>query len=190
MAKTKITKIDTVGDFFIGNGDILGFLPLVLATAGIADLDGAFSFGDIKTGTAKWTGNAPTLTPFNNEQGETVYSLPVNGTYGFEFQVMSTSPAMQAKLLGSVAIVETFAVGDIVDVTGSVTGFSASKPLYCPIAVVNTDKNKMFVFPNATVVSQLIDDGGNAAIKCIVTANKVDTTDLKTVTFVKGILNY
>lgn len=191
--KGKIVKIESIGDYFAGNGDIVGFAALELIAGKLPDLTGAFSFGDVKTGTAKWTGTAPALTAFKNEQGETVYNLPVNGDYGFEFQVMSTSAVMQAKLLGGVdlTLTNTFALGDVAAIGSKVSGFGVAMPtIDCPIAVINLDKSKMFVFPNATIISQIVDDGGNAAIKCIVTANKVDTLTLKTVMFVDGKPNY
>jgi len=191
--KGKITKIESIGDYFVGNGDIVMFDALDLLLGKVPDLTGAMSLGDIKTGTSKWSGTAPALTAFKNEQGETVYNLPVNGDYGFEFQVMSTSAIMQAALLGGVDLTDasTFTLGDVVGVGSKVSGFGTVLPaVECPIGVINLDKSKMFLFPNATIISQIVDDGGNAAIKCIVTANKVDTLTLKTVMFIDGAPNY
>lgn len=190
MAKT-IGVVESIGTFFTGRGDIAIADALVLATGGLNDIMNPTSLGDIKEGSTKWTGNAPKFTEYKNEQGEVVCAVPVQGDYGAEFIVMNFSAAMQAKLLGSAAVVTTFAAGDVAAVGATVTGFGVAMPIiYGPIMFLNTDKNQVVVFPNAEIVSQMIDDGGQTVIKCTVKALKVSTTKLKTVMMIRGAVSY
>lgn len=190
MAKT-ISKLEAVGSFFNGRGDIIVASPLTLATASLADITNPLSLGDIKEGSTKWTGEAPKFNEVKNEQGEAIITVPVNGTYGVEFTVLSFSAEMQDKLLGANSISTTFATGDFAAVGATVSGFGVDMPvLECPVILANTDLNQMIVFPNAKIVSQMIDDNGVTCIKCTVTAQKVDTAKLQTVMHVKGAAQY
>lgn len=187
----KITKLEAVGSFFIGKGDIIIADALTLASQGLSDIANPISLGDIKEGSTKWTGNAPKFTEYKNEKGEVVVSAPVNGDYGVEFTVMSFSQAMQAKLLAASTVATTFAANGITPTGSTVTGFGSAMPvLNCPLMVVNTDLNKIIVFPNAQIISQMVEDSGATVIKVIAKAQKVDTTKLKTVMQIEGAANY
>lgn len=188
---SKIQKLEPIGDFFVGKGDIIICAPLDLATATLADLTGLTSLGDIKQESCQWTGDAPTFNEFKNENGEVVVSVGVKGTFGVEFTVMSFSEKVQERLLKGAAVATTFAADSAFATNSKVAGFGSEVPVIeCPIIVLNTEKNKAIIFPNAKIISQPIEDGGLTSIKCTVTAQKVDTAGLKTVMFVSGDAQY
>lgn len=187
----KILKVESVGSMFIGKGDIVIADALTLATQGLADIANPLSLGDIKEGSTKWTGDAPKFTEYKNEKGEVVASAPVGGNYGVEFTVMSFSQVVQAKLLGAKTVATTFAANGIAATGSVVSGFGVAMPvLNCPLMVMNTDLNKIIVFPNAQIISQMVEDGGATVIKVIAKAQKVDTVKLQTVMQIEGAANY
>jgi hypothetical protein len=188
----KISKVDTLSpSYLVGKGDIVIADPLAIGTVGLEAITNASSLGNIKEGSTKWTGDAPKFTEYKNEQGEVVCAVPVQGNYGAEFIVQSFSAAMQAKLLSGSAVATTFTAAGVMDVTSTVTGFGVKMPIYYgPIMFLNTDKNVVVVFPNAEIISQMVDDGGQTAIKCTVKALKVDTAKLQTVMVITGAAQY
>lgn len=192
MAVTgKITNLESIGEYFTGNGDVVIFDQLTLSSAGLTSLRGAKSIGDIKKDTLKWNGSDPNESQIKNEQDEVIVSKTEAGAFGFEFTALSTSAAMLAKLIGATTISETFVTGDTFAVGSVVTGFGTALPVIeCPVAIFNADLGKAFVFPNGKITSSLATEDGVACLKCKVTAQKVDTAKLKTVMFVKGAANY
>lgn len=187
-----ITKIDTVGNFFVGQGDIIVFAkPMDYATAKLSTLLSPESLGDIHLDSTNLTGDDPSLTPLKNEQGQTYYSTVEEGTFGFEFFVPSTSEDMLEAMMNAEVISDTF--------TG-VNGFSASSTISGvmhksniserPIMIVNDAKSRALVVPKARIITSLTMQDKVVGIMVRVNADKIDTDSLKTVMFVNGAISY
>ena len=187
-----IGKIDTVGSFFVGQGDIIVFdKPANYATTALSDLANPKSLGDIHLDSTNFTGDDPTLTPLKNEQGLAYYTTVENGTFGFEFFVPSTSSAMLTALMNAEVVTDTFTTGDAFAVGSTITGaMHKSTIVENPIMIVNETKNRALVVPKAKIVSSLAMQDRVAGIMVRVNAENIDTEDLKTVMFVDGAIAY
>ena len=187
-----IGKIDTVGNFFVGQGDLIVFdKPVNYAVAKLSTLTNPKSLGDIHLDSTNFTGDDPTLTPLKNEQGISYYTTVENGTFGFEFFVPSTSSAMLTALMNAEVVSDTFTTGGTFAVGSTVTGaMHKSTIVEKPIMIVNDTKNRALVVPKAKIVSSLAMQDKVAGIMVRVNAENIDTTDLKTVMFVDGAIAY
>jgi hypothetical protein len=187
-----IEKIDTVGNFFVGQGDIIIFdKPADYATAALSDLANPKSLGDIHLDSTNFTGDDPILTPLRNEQGLAYSTTVENGTFGFEFFVPSTSKEMLQALMNAEIVTDTFAAGGAFAVGSTVTGaMHKSTVVEKPIMIVNETKNRAIVVPKAKIVSSLAMQDKVAGIMVRVNAENIDTDDLKTVMFVDGAIAY
>ena len=187
-----IGKIDTVGSFFVGQGDLIVFdKPSDYAAAKLSTLTNPKSLGDIHLDSTNFTGDDPTLTPLKNEQGLAYYTTVENGTFGFEFFVPSTSDDMLTALMNAEVVSDTFTVGGAFAVGSTITGaMHRSTIVEQPIMIVNETKNRALVVPKAKIVSSLAMQDRVAGIMVRVNAENIDTTDLKTVMFVDGAIAY
>lgn len=187
-----IGKIDTVGSFFVGQGDIIVFdKPANYATTALSDLANPKSLGDIHLDSTNFTGDDPTLTPLKNEQGLAYYTTVENGTFGFEFFVPSTSSDMLKALMNAEVVTDTFTTGGAFAVGSTITGaMHKSTIVEKPIMIVNDTKNRALVVPKAKIVSSLAMQDKVSGIMVRVNAENIDTTDLKTVMFVDGAIAY
>ena len=187
-----IGKIDTVGSFFVGQGDIIVFdKPADYATTALSDLANPKSLGDIHLDSTNLTGDDPTLTPLKNEQGLAYYTTVENGTFGFEIFVPSTSSDMLEAMMNAEVVTDTFTVGGAFAVGSTVTGaMHTSTIVEKPIMIVNETKNRALVVPKAKIVSSLAMQDKVVGIMVRVNAENIDTTDLKTVMFVDGVISY
>ena len=187
-----IAKIDTVGNFFVGQGDIIVFdKPDDYAAAALSDLANPKSLGDIHLDSTNFTGDDPTLTPLKNEQGLAYYTTVENGTFGFEFFVPSTSKEMLQALMNAEVVSDTFTASDAFAVGSTITGaMHKSTIVEKPIMIVNDTKDRALVVPRARIVSSLAIQDKVTGIMVRVNAENIDTTDLKTVMFVDGAIGY
>lgn len=188
-----IGKIDTVGSFFVGQGDIIVFdKPADYAVAKLSTLAGAKSLGDIHMDSTNLTGDDPTLTPLKNEQGNAYYTTVESGTFGFEFFVPSTSKDMLQAMMNAEVITDTFTDGTNGFGTGSTVVGAMHKPSIVEkaIMIANDTKTKALVVPKAKIVSSLTMQDKVIGIMVRVQAENIDTEDLKTVMFVDGALAY
>ncbi len=188
-----IGKIDTVGSFFVGQGDIIVFdKPADYATAKLSTLDGAKSLGNIHMDSTNLTGDDPTLTPLKNEQGNAYYTTVEDGTFGFEFFVPSTSKEMLQAMMNAEVITDTFTDGTNGFGEGStvVGAMHKTSIVEKPILIANDTKTKALVVPKAKIVSSLTMQDKVIGIMVKVQAEDIDTEDLKTVMFVDGALAY
>jgi len=189
---TSIAKIDSVSTVFNGISDIIiCTAPANYATATVPLLAGFLALGDIKLDSTTFSGDAPTTTEVKNEKGSVVVSTSVAGTFKFEFTCLNTSPAMITKFFQAAQVAGTFATGDIMPATSTMYGLGTKLPiLECPILVANASANQSVLFPKASIVSSLVMDSKVLCIKCVVTAQNIDTATLKTVMFLNGALNF
>lgn len=188
-----IGKIDTVGSFFVGQGDIIVFdKPADYATAKLSTLANPKSLGDIHMDSTNLTGDDPTLTPLKNEQGSAYYTTVENGTFGFEFFVPSTSKEMLQAMMNAEIVADTFTGGTNGFGTGStvVGAMHRTAVVEKAILIANDTKTKALVVPKAKIVSSLTMQDKVVGIMVRVNAENIDTEDLKTVMFVDGALNY
>ena len=93
-----ITNFETLGKFFVGQGDMLIFdTPTDYSTATLASLANPKSLGDIKGDSTSWTGDDASISNIVNEQGNNVVSYVKAGTLSFEAEILSTSPEIIKK---------------------------------------------------------------------------------------------
>lgn len=189
---TSIGKLDAVSTVFNGISDIIiCTAPANYATASVPTLAGFLALGDIKLDSTTFSGDAPTTTEVKNEKGSVVVSTSVAGTFKFEFTCLNTSPAMITKFFQAAQIAGAFVAGDVLPSTATMYGLGTKLPiLECPIMVTNSAANQTVLYPKASIVSSLVMDSKVLCIKCVVTAQNIDTATLKTVMILSGALNY
>lgn len=187
-----ITKIDTVGNFFVGQGDIIVFAkPSDYTAAKLSTLTSPESLGDIHLDSTNLTGDDPSLTPLKNEQGQTYYSTVEEGTFGFEFFVPSTSEDMLEAMMNAEVISDTFTGDNGFSESSTVSGvMHRSTVSERPIMIVNDTKTRALVVPKAKIITSLTMQDKVVGIMVRVNADKIDTANLKTVMFVNGAIAY
>lgn len=187
-----IGKIDTVGSFFVGQGDIIVFdKPSDYATADLSTLDNPQSLGDIHMDSTALTGDDPTLTPLKNEQGLAYYTTVEDGTFGFEFFVPSTSKEMLEAMMNA-EVLEAELTGSDAFATDSVVIGAMHRTTVTekPILIANDTKTKALLVPKAKIATSLSEQDKVIGIMVRVNAENIDTDALKTVMFIDGKLEY
>lgn len=187
-----ITKIETVGKYFVGQSDIVLFnKPTDLATATLSGLEGATSLGNIHLDSTDFTGEEGSVEGLKNEQGETYYSITTKGEFGFSFFVPSTSEQVLTRLLGVTEITD----GELSTTTpwaaeSKAYGSDGGNVIDAPIAIINDTKDMTLLIPNAKIIVSpgMVDKVQGLNIN--VMAQKVDTGNLKTLTWVHGKAQY
>lgn len=187
-----ITKIETVGNFFVGQGDIIVFAkPSDYSTAKLSTLTSPKSLGDIHLDSTNLTGDDPSLNPLKNEQGQTYYSTVEEGTFGFEFFVPSTPKDMLEAMMNAEVVSDTFTDTNGFSASSTVSGvMHKSTVSERPIMIVNDTKTRALVVPKAKIVTSLTMQDKVVGIMVRVNADKIDTANLKTVMFVNGAIAY
>lgn len=189
-----ITNFETLGKFFVGQGDMLIFdTPTDYSTATLASLANPKSLGDIKGDSTSWTGDDASISNIVNEQGNNVVSYVKAGTLSFEAEILSTSPEIINKFLGGTAVTSgaTFASGATWASGSTVTGFGNKLPVIeAPIAIANDTLNRTLIFPKAKIIGSFTLSDGALTAKINVIAQGIDTTALQTGMIVDGSLNY
>lgn len=187
-----ITKIDTVGNFFVGQGDIIVFAkPADYTTAKLSTLTSPESLGDIHLDSTNLTGDDPSLTPLKNEQGQNYYSTVEEGTFGFEFFVPSTSEDMLDAMMNAEVVSDTFTGTNGFSASSTVSGVMHKSTISeRPIMIVNDTKTRALVVPKAKIITSLAMQDKVVGIMVRVNADKIDTANLKTVMFVNGAIAY
>lgn len=183
-----ISKIDTVGDFFVGQGDVIIFDEIAnYATAKLSTLANPKSVGDVHLDSTNFTGDAPTITPLQNEQGQAYYTTVTEGTFGFEIFIPSTSEEMIEEFMMGEEISDTF-TGDngFASGTTAIGAMHKSTAQERPIMIVNDKKNRALVVPKAMIVASPSMQDKVSGILVSVTAQKLDTESLKTLVWTKG----
>lgn len=187
-----ITKLDTIGNFFVGQGDMIVFDEIAdYAAASLSSFANPASLGDIHLDSTNLTGDDPTLTPLKNEQGKTYYSTVEEGTFGFEFFVPSTSDDMLDAMMNAEVISDTFTGANGFAVGSTISGvMHKSTVTQRPIMIVNDTQNRSLVVPKAKIITNLAMQDKVIGIMVRVNAENIDTASLKTVMFVNGALDY
>lgn len=192
MAVTKAS----VATLFMGQGDIIMFDKVSnYNTAKISTLTNPVSLGDIDQDSTNWTGDAVSIEPRRNEQGEAVTSKVTNGTQSYEFRIMTTDlDTVSMFLTPDVEKKITAATGAAWGATNGITnvvGFGSVKSVMTrPIMYVNEELDRSLLFPKAKIASDLTIDNGLLAIHVSVTAEAIDTDDLDTGMLIEGKVLY
>ena len=191
MAVQAIKKIESVGKYFVGQSDIVLFdKPENLAEAKLSTLGGAVSLGNIHLDSTDFTGEEGSVEGLKNEQGETYYSITTKGDFGFSFFIPSTSEAVLTRLLGVTKITDTMSESTPWAVGSEAYGSDGGNVIDAPIAIINDTKDMTLVIPNAKIIVSpgMVDKVQGLNIN--VMAQKVDTANLKTLTWVHGKAQY
>lgn len=191
MAVQAIKKIESVGKYFVGQSDIVLFdKPTDLATAKLSTLEGAISLGNIHLDTTDFTGEEGSVEGLKNEQGETYYSITTKGDFGFSFFIPSTSEEVLTRLLGVTEITDSMTESTPWATGSKAYGSDGGNVIDAPIAIINDTKDMTLVIPNAKVIVSpgMVDKVQGLNIN--VMAQKVDTANLKTLTWVHGKAQY
>lgn len=193
MAATGI-KRESLGDFFVGQGDMVFFDPLdTYKGKTIADFRNGKSFGNVKEDSTQWTGEEVSTTVVKNEQGNAITTIVTAGTLGFEAVIAEMDNDMVKLLLkGKDITVNTLTPEWIASAsTATAVGFGVELPVITrPIMITNESKNKTLVFPKGKIVSALVMEDKMIAIKISVSAESIDTDTLTTGMILNGDLKY
>lgn len=172
-----ITKLDSAAKLFAGQGDLVIFDPISdYSAATLATLDNPKSLGQIVQDSTSWEGEDVNTDQILDEQGNLITARVTAGTLGFSFDIASTSATMVKTFLAGVDITGT-TLDDIFSGTYTVSavGFGTALPVFTrPIAVLNDELNRAWIYPKAKITSNLSLSDGLYRIHAVVLCENVD----------------
>lgn len=177
-----IPKIESASKLFAGQGDLVIFDEILdYSDKTLADLKindgtntGAGSLGQIVQDSTTWEGEDVNTDQILDEQGNLITARVTAGTLGFSFDIASTSLAMVKKFLAGVNITGT-ALASLFEGNVAAVGFGISLPVMTrPIAVLNDELNRAWVYPKAKITSNLTLSDGLYRIHAVVQAEHLD----------------
>lgn len=181
-----ISKLESVQSLFVGQGDLIIFDSLsdaAYASATMASLINPKSLGQIVEDSSSWTGDDVSFEDIRDEQGDVITSTATAGTLGFEFDIASVSADMVEKFMKGTkfATITGSTVFDAEGAAVSGVGFGVGLPVItAPIAWLNDEKTRMLLFPKAKIAANFSNSDKLMRIHVIVTAEQVNTANLKT----------
>lgn len=198
MATTTNIKKVSLGDFFVGQGDIVMWDEISsYASATLASFQNGRSVGNVKEDSTNWTGEDVSETVIRNEQGNPIATITTAGTLAFEmtladFSLESENDLAIELLKGANINISSLSVPWLKSVgTATAMGFGVDLPVVTrPIAIINEDLNKTLIFPKAKISSALVIEDKMICIHCTVSAQSVNTASLKTGMIVNGAIAY
>ena len=192
-----ITQLDSSASFFKGYSTAIIFDALSGTEKNPGNLTNPQWIGSIFQGSTSWTGEAPTMTPHRNEDGNSVYTFASGGSSGIQLDVMSTSDTMITTFLRGTAITNAN-MGDpiyYIDETAinsvSAVGWGDQLPVIeRPIALVNDLDNQVLLFPKALIAASIVNNDRALHIRLAVNAQELPSsmTYLKPVMLIRGLL--
>ena len=187
----KITNFEAAQSLFAGQGDLILFDPITdYASATLATLANPKSLGQIVQDSTSWDGDDVSVDQIKDEQGDIITARVTAGTLAFSFELASTSQEMITKFLKG-ATVTPAAIEGFTGTPTKITGFGVDLPVFtAPMAIVNDELNRAWLYPKAKVTSNLAYSDGLWRIKASVLAEFVDTASLKTGMIIDGALDY
>lgn len=187
----KITNFEAAQSLFAGQGDLILFDPITdYASATLATLANPKSLGQIVQDSTSWDGDDVSVDQIKDEQGDIITARVTAGTLAFSFELASTSQEMITKFLKG-ATVTPAAIAGFTGTPTKITGFGVDLPVFtAPMAIVNDELNRAWLYPKAKVTSNLAYSDGLWRIKASVLAEFVDTASLKTGMIIDGTLDY
>ena len=191
-----ITQLDDSASFFKGYSTAIIFDALSGTEKDPGDLLNPKWIGSIFQGSTSWTGEAPTMTPHRNEDGNSVYTFASGGSSGIQLDVMSTSDTMITTFLNGTAITNANMGGPTyIDETAktsvSAIGWGDQLPVIeRPIALVNDLDNQVLLFPKALIAASIVNNDRALHIRLAVNAQELPSsmTYLKPVMLIRGLL--
>ena len=196
MAKV-IAQLDDSASFFKGYSTGIIFEPLAGSETKIEDLSTPKWIGSIFQGSTSWTGEAPTMTPHRNEDGNSVYTFASGGSSSLTLDIMSTANT----------IIETFLKGTEISSTNmgspewladpeseslSAIGWGDQLPVIeRPFALVNDLDNQILLFPKALIAAAIVNNDRALHVRLNINAQELPSSmdHLKPVMLVRGLLN-
>ena len=187
----KITNFEAAQSLFAGQGDLILFDPITdYASATLATLANPKSLGQIVQDSTSWDGDDVSVDQIKDEQGDIITARVAAGTLAFSFELASTSQEMITKFLKG-SNVTPAAIAGFTGTPTKITGFGVELPVFtAPMAIVNDELNRAWLYPKAKVTSNLAYSDGLWRIKASVLAEFVDTASLKTGMVIDGTLDY
>jgi hypothetical protein len=186
----RIGNVSSVADYFVGLGDhIIADAVSDYATAAIGDFTNLKSLGNILDGSTSYTGEAVSTTEWTNEQGIAVTTVTSGGSISYEFSCQDFTSEMATLLLGA----ESIAVTGVPYATTATAAYGfghKSNVITRPLIFLDETKTHFLIIPKAKISASLGMDGKNHVIQCVVTAEKLDTANLKTVMWVAAAAVY
>ena len=191
-----ITQLDDSASFFKGYSTAIIFDALSGTEKDPGDLLNPKWIGSIFQGSTSWTGEAPTMTPHRNEDGNSVYTFASGGSSGIQLDVMSTSDTMITTFLRGTTIKnENMGAPTYIDEaargTVSAVGWGDQLPVIeRPIALVNDLDNQVLLFPKALIAASIVNNDRALHIRLAVNAQELPSsmTYLKPVMLIRGLL--
>lgn len=174
-----IAKLDSAAKLFAGQGDLVIFDAISdYAGKSLANLVNPKSLGQIVQDSTSWEGEDVNTDQILDEQGNLITARVTAGTLGFSFDIASTSPTMVKTFLAGVDITGTTLTGLFDTNTVSAVGFGTALPVMTrPIAVLNDELNRAWIYPKAKITSNLTLADGLYRIHAVVLAENVDNKD-------------
>lgn len=187
----KITNFEAAQSLFAGQGDLIIFDPITdYGSATLSTLANPKSLGQIVQDSTSWDGDDVSVDQIKDEQGDIITARVTAGTLAFSFEIASTSQEMIAKFLKGTNVTPA-AIEGFTGTPAKITGFGVDLPVFtAPMAIVNDELNRAWLYPKAKVTSNLAYSDGLWRIKASVLAEFVDTASLKTGMIIDGTLDY
>lgn len=183
-----VKNLGSSQQLFAGQGDIIVFsAPTggITADTTIAQcLTNGASLGQVVQDSTSWDGEEVSFDNLLDEQGDVITSIASNGTHQFSFDLADLEPDFLKVFLGAEEIVasENGITAVFGNGTHKVYGFGHKLPVKVrPILITNDEGNKALFFPKAKMAGSLAWGDKIWKIHVVVTAEFVDTANLKTV---------
>ena len=180
-----VTKLDANPKIFEGQGDLVIFAAIDDYTnKSLVNLTSPTSLGQIVQDSTTWEGEDVSTDQILDEQGNVITAHVTAGTLGFSFDIASTSSTMISTFMKGAAIetpgnLDLF--GTTAEAVGGATGFGVDIPVITrPIAILNSEKNRAWIYPKAKITANLALSDGLYRIHAVVVAEQVDQPKLKT----------
>ena len=189
-----ITQLDSTASFFKGYSTGIIFDALAGTEDELGDLANPKWIGSIFQGSTSWTGEAPTMTPHRNEDGNSVYTFASGGSSSLQLDIMSTSDTIITTFLRGTAI-NTTNVGSPTWIEStaspSAIGWGDQLPVIeRPFALVNDLDNQILLFPKALIAAAIVNNDRALHVRLNINAQELPSTMtyLKPVMLVRGLL--
>ena len=188
-----ITQLDSTASFFKGYSTGIIFNALAGSETKLAELANPKWVGSIFQGSTSWTGEAPTMTPHRNEDGNSVYTFASGGSSSLQLDIMSTSDTIVKTFLRGTEI-NTANVGTptwIETASPSAVGWGDQLPVIeRPFALVNDLDNQILLFPKALIAAAIVNNDRALHVRLNINAQELPSTmtHLKPVMLVRGLL--
>lgn len=187
-----ITKIDAASETFDGFARVVIFPEVdpnefTLDTTLEDVLSNGIDLGQIVEDSPSWDGEDSSVDVLRDTEGGVIRALPTPGTFAWSCRLASTSAKMSEAIAGA-KLKETTSdtIGDIETPAGkSIIMLNPSDMTKkCPVAVFNKTKNRLMLFPKASISATPTFEDNMMEYKLSATAEDVNTKELSTMMFI------